>query len=84
MALLSTHLKINQTEAEESLAHTPACSGGELSDRHCWEGTGDERQTRAEKIDGRAYPVLLSFHNICRLRTLLALGDFELNLIAFL
>src|SRR5579864_2986256 len=84
IALLSTHLKINQTEVEESFAHTPACCCRELSDRHYSKGTGDERQTRAENIDWRACPVLLSFHNICRLRAFLALGDLELNLIAFL
>src|SRR5437899_11942570 len=84
MALLSTNLKINQTKAEESPAHTPACSGRERKRPTLLRGTGGERQTRAEKIGWRAYPVLLSFHNICSLGTFLALGDLELNLIAFL
>jgi len=39
-------------------------------------GTGGE--------DGDALALLLSLYDICRLRTFLAFGDLELNLIAFL
>src|SRR5579864_3333535 len=63
IALLSTHLKINQTEAEESFAHTPAFCARQLSERHYWKGLATSvRRQQGKSIGALARPTELSQH----------------------